>query len=151
MDDLTVVVGVGQSDENRIDDLVDTVRKLVRSADDEVILAHVYDESDRETLEEMLDLETEHPDQLAIATRHNTAVREVVDDLETHGIDPVFRGRFGDPGEELVAIAEADGADFLVAGGRKRSPVGKALFGSTAQEVLLSAPCPVVFFRGQDV
>lgn len=144
----TVVVGVGQKDEARIDALAETVRKLVRTDEDRLVLVHVYAEEDAERLESMLDIDADRLDDLAVAVSHNTAVRDVREALDDLGIEPEFRGRLGDPGEEIVEIAEADGADFVVVGGRRRSPVGKALFGSTAQAVLLSAPCPVVFFRG---
>jgi nucleotide-binding universal stress UspA family protein len=49
-----------------------------------------------------------------------------------------------EPGEDLVKIAEESGVDQVFLGVRKRSKVGKLLFGSTAQFVILNAPCPVV-------
>jgi nucleotide-binding universal stress UspA family protein len=49
-----------------------------------------------------------------------------------------------DSAEELIRIAETTGADFIVIGLRRRSPVGKLLLGSNAQRVLLDAACPVL-------
>jgi nucleotide-binding universal stress UspA family protein len=47
-------------------------------------------------------------------------------------------------GEDLVQMAEENKVDEIIIGVRRRSKVGKLLFGSTAQYVILSAPCPVV-------
>jgi nucleotide-binding universal stress UspA family protein len=47
-------------------------------------------------------------------------------------------------GENLVRIAEEKVIDEIYIGVKKRSKVGKLVFGSTAQYVILNAPCPVV-------
>ena len=47
-------------------------------------------------------------------------------------------------GEKIVTIAERNRMDLIFLGIKKRSRVGKLLFGSTAQYVILNAPCPVI-------
>jgi nucleotide-binding universal stress UspA family protein len=48
------------------------------------------------------------------------------------------------PGEDLVAFARETNSDEIVIGVKKQSKVGKLLFGSNAQIVILAAHCPVV-------
>jgi nucleotide-binding universal stress UspA family protein len=48
------------------------------------------------------------------------------------------------PGEDLIDYASEKGIDEIVIGIKRRSKVGKLLFGSNAQYVILNAPCPVV-------
>jgi nucleotide-binding universal stress UspA family protein len=49
-----------------------------------------------------------------------------------------------EPGEELVQFALENVIDLIVIGIEKRSKLGKLLFGSNAQYVILEAPCPVL-------
>lgn len=48
------------------------------------------------------------------------------------------------PGEDLVRFVKDTGADEIILGIRRKSKVGKLIFGSTAQYVILNSPCPVV-------
>ncbi len=47
-------------------------------------------------------------------------------------------------GEQLIKFAEDQKIDQIFLGIVKKSKVGKLLFGSTAQYIILHAPCPVV-------
>ena len=47
-------------------------------------------------------------------------------------------------GEDIVAFANEKNVDEIIIGVKSRSNVGKLLFGSTAQTVILEADCPVV-------
>ena len=47
-------------------------------------------------------------------------------------------------GENLVGFAEDNDIDMLIIGIKRRSKVSKILLGSTAQYVILNAPCPVL-------
>ena len=53
----------------------------------------------------------------------------------------------GDLGDALLRLVDAVGADLLVIGARRRSPVGKALMGSVAQTVILEANLPVLVVK----
>jgi len=49
-----------------------------------------------------------------------------------------------DAGEDLVNFATEKGVDEIIIGIKSRSKVGKLIFGSTAQAVILQAECPVL-------
>jgi nucleotide-binding universal stress UspA family protein len=59
-----------------------------------------------------------------------------------HEVRQLVRGV--DPAEDLVAVADEIDADLIVIGLRRRSPVGKLILGSNAQQILLEATCPVL-------
>lgn len=71
-----------------------------------------------------------------------TIAREAVSDAGVEADEVV--GLVGKPSQRVIEYAADVDADYLVVGGRKRSSVGKVLFGSVTQSILLNAECPVV-------
>ncbi|HEX2773402.1 MAG TPA: universal stress protein [Micromonosporaceae bacterium] len=59
--------------------------------------------------------------------------------------------RGADPSDEVLAAAAAAAADLIVIGIRRRTPVGKLILGSTAQQILLEADCPVLAVKADTV
>lgn len=75
-----------------------------------------------------------------------TELDRVRADLGATGLDFDVRELVvgNEPAEDLVAVSEETGAELLVIGMRRRSPVGKFVMGSNAQRILLDANCPVL-------
>jgi nucleotide-binding universal stress UspA family protein len=48
------------------------------------------------------------------------------------------------PAEEILRVADEVAADLIVIGLRRRSLVGKLFLGSTSQQIIIDAECPVV-------
>ena len=71
------------------------------------------------------------------------------DFFKTQGIDSeahiLIRGLA--PGEDIVQYAREKGVDLIILGLKKRSKVGKLVFGSTAQYIILEAECPVLSIK----
>ncbi|MGM0592424.1 MAG: universal stress protein [Halobacteriota archaeon] len=113
-------------------------------------LAVAHDESlvvlyvmSNEEAEERTDTRPEYYLDDAIADAEAFAESLVKDALGDGG-DVEVVGRVGDPVETLLAEANELDPRYLVIGGRKRTPAGKALFGDVTQSILLSAERPVV-------
>ncbi|WP_049894075.1 universal stress protein [Halogranum rubrum] len=75
-----------------------------------------------------------------------TARLSGVADVETHQFV-----RENSPAEDVVGYAEEVDADELVIGVRKRNPTSKVVFGSVAQDILLTANRPMVVVPQEDV
>lgn len=74
--------------------------------------------------------------------------REELDGIDVD-VEPV--GKLVDEGEhatEIIEVAENNGCDHIFIPGRRRSPTGKALFGDTAQGVILNYPDAVTVVTG---
>lgn len=66
----------------------------------------------------------------------------------THELRRLDRGRL--PSEDLLEVAEDVDAELIVIGLRRRSPVGKLILGSQAQQILLDASRPVLAVKASD-
>jgi|AntRauMinimDraft_3_1070383.scaffolds.fasta_scaffold00235_9 nucleotide-binding universal stress UspA family protein len=82
--------------------------------------------------EDLYDEDT-FPDSVTAARDHLVAADIQVD----------VERRHGDPEKEIIKYAESNDPDTIIIAGRKRSPVGKALFGSVTQHIILNTELPV--------
>lgn len=82
-------------------------------------------------------------DEAITSERHLEEVRHRLErDGIAHEVRQLVRGQ--DPAEDLIDVAEEVGAELIVIGLRRRTPVGKLIMGSNAQRILLDASCPVL-------
>lgn len=143
----TILLAVGKGDKDRIESLAEATAEVAEPTGALVVLAHVFTEAEFEEVLARLDFDPDSDTDVDEVARRHSTIRDLEDHLSATGVDIEVRGAIGDHGESIVELAESVGADRVIVGGRKRSPTGKAVFGSTAQEVLLNAPCPVTFVR----
>lgn len=52
-----------------------------------------------------------------------------------------------DPADDILDALEQSGAELVVLGIRRRTPIGKILLGSTSQRVAMESPVPVVLVK----
>lgn len=137
---MVVVTAVdGQQSQSAV---IDEGEKLAAAFDEPLHVVHVLNRSRFRELERTSVDETGRTIDLQ-------AVREMAEEIATDAattvsVDYTAVGLVGDPAEELLKYADRENASYIVIGGRKRSKVGKVLFGSVTQSVLLSAESPVL-------
>ncbi|MFC7073187.1 universal stress protein [Halovenus rubra] len=127
-------------------DLVAEAGKLAAGVDAELVLLHVTTEEEfqgrRSTLENVAGLDTEYNVDNARAGAQRFAEKvgiQVLDD----GIEYSALGRIGNPQELILDTAEQEEIDHIFVHGKQRSPTGKAVFGDTAQAIILNFDGPV--------
>lgn len=85
-------------------------------------------------------------DELEQIRAYDAAFDRTTKELDAREVDyevkRFVRGK--SPAEDLLQCAEDEGVDLLVIGIRRRSPVGKLIMGSNAQDIILQATCPVL-------
>ncbi|MDF9748497.1 universal stress protein [Natrinema salsiterrestre] len=129
---MTEILLAIDDDETRVERQIRTILDLpIRTETVSVTVLHVF--SDNPTGASVSQLQT---------------ARSVEERLEAAGIDINLDERSGDPAPEILAYADEIDADVLCLAGRKRSPTGKALFGSVTQDVLLSTDRSVLIAGG---
>lgn len=123
-------------------EVVVEAHKLAGAFDEELHVVNIL------PLSEFVDIETDavrdtgRPEAMEDVRRRakafaGNAAEDVTDEFEAVG-------RVGEPARQIVQYANEQDASYVVIGGRKRSPAGKAIFGSTTQSVLLNSTRPVV-------
>jgi nucleotide-binding universal stress UspA family protein len=144
----TILVAVGPGDADRAEELAEAAVEVAAPSNATVVLAHVFTDEEYDDVLDRLEFDTEQTEVSPneVAKRHAT-IRTLADSLDAYEVEFEIRGAVGDHGETIVDLTEELNADRVLVGGRKRSPTGKAVFGSVAQTVMLSAPCPVTFVR----
>lgn len=143
----TLTVAVGPNDESRVDELTTTLIDIAGSSGASVILLHVFSEN---AYEEGIDEAGFEPDDPPSPDELASRLESVVDisaALEEVGIDYRVEGKIGAEADTILQSVEELDTDVLFISGRKRSPTGKAMFGSTAHKVMMNASCPVMFVR----
>lgn len=82
-----------------------------------------------------------------VRDRRQAAAQELVVRGRPTGLKVTFLVWTGDPGESIIAAAEAEAADLIVVGTHGRGPIGRLFLGSVSQHVVHNAPCPVLVAR----
>lgn len=95
---------------------------------------------------------SEAPADLAVADSRDsltTKAQGIVQRAKAAGADATFLVWEGNPGEAIVAAADAENADLIVVGSHGRSGVSRFLIGSVSDFVVRHAHCPVMVIRGK--
>lgn len=143
----TIVLTVGPNDTERLEALADAVLDVAVPSESEVVITHVFTQAEfQEVSTELGYADADISDIEAILNRHES-VRYFKNIFDEADVAYSVRGVVGDISRGIIQVAEESNADRVIVSGRSRSAVGKAVFGSTAQTVLLEAPCPVTFVK----
>lgn len=132
--------------------IIETGYDLATAYDDELRVLHVLPQDDADAHFEQLRTIPEFEDfgfDVELDRAEEVAERLIdlaLEDYDAGSVTPV--GRVGDPAEQILAVAEDVDARYVVIGGRKRTPTGKALFGSVTQTVVLESERPIVTRMG---
>jgi universal stress protein A len=75
--------------------------------------------------------------------------REQLNELQVPANDIRAERRFetGDPATEILRVADDIHADLIVVGTHGRTGLGRLLMGSTAEQIVRQAPCPVLTLK----
>ena len=127
---MTIVTGFRPSSEGRA--AVDRAIEEAQLRGGKVIVIHSMRGGERDEMEQVM--------------KYRKRFEELQADLLTSGVEHelVEYARGNSPAEDLLAVARERDAELIVIGIRRRSPVGKLVLGSNAQDVILEAPCPVL-------
>lgn len=137
---MVVIAAVDRSDQAGA--VVEQARKLADAFETDLQVVHVLSRSELRELERV---SFENTGEAVEMER----VREAAADIARESAEDIAPeaeavGLVGDPAQSVVDYVADQDTEYVVVGGRKRSPVGKAIFGSVSQSVLLNVDAPVL-------
>lgn len=139
---MTIVVAIEKPD-NR--SLIEEAVRLARAFDEPLHVVHI---TKLDTIRDDIGSDFDDESVPRLEAQAEDIAAEAVGDKDIP-FEPV--GLVGENvAQEILKYVADRSARYLIVGGRKRSPVGKALFGSTTQSILLNADCPVVTMMTRD-
>ncbi|WIV67023.1 universal stress protein [Natrialbaceae archaeon AArc-T1-2] len=136
-----VIVAAIDPDEHATS-VIDEALSLSMAFDDPVHVVHVMAES--EANERRRATANQEGGPIDDIDEQNIAARAAEDVVGDRSDQLECVGLVGEPSTEIVEYAGDVDARYVVIGPRKKSPTGKAIFGSVAQQVLLNSPAPTV-------
>jgi len=141
---MAVLAAIGE--ERRSNPVIEIAYDLARAHDERLDVLHVVPEQEFESHKEAIE-------DFSFAREEESAAefaKEVVSETLGEPADVSGIGRVGDPVEQTISVVEETEPQYLVIGGRRRSPAGKAVFGSKTQDILLRSPVPVMTVMQDD-
>jgi len=131
-------------DEERLEEQLDALFDLPGQDELSVTVIHVHEEVDvaaDEAGDYIIDsLNRDIAELQGIPETVDRAVTE----LEEAGIFDDLRTAVGEPTDEIIEAGEALDVDAYLLAAKRRSPVGKAIFGSVTQGIIVRSEQPVI-------
>lgn len=127
---MRIVAGFLRSPEGRA--ALDRAIDETRLRDAELLVVHSMRGGQRDEVDEVLEYRDEF----------ESLERQLKESGIRYRLVEYARGNA--PSEDLLQAAKDEAADLIVIGIRRRSPVGKLVLGSNAQDILLHADCAVL-------
>lgn len=116
--------------------------RLASALEAETLVAHIY----------AYDRDSPPTTEVPLLEQWHELLQREADQLVTEAVSrcPVEASARGvawassSPARGLYELAESERADLVVVGSTRRGPMGRVLIGSTAEQLLQGAPCPVL-------
>lgn len=136
---MAIIAAIDESDQSS--DIVQEAGELATQFGEELHVVHVISQTEykgliEDSARQWDSLQPEDVQEIA----DSVAADAVTDLTQEYRVVPLI----GDEADQIIKYAAETDARYIVIGGRRRSPTGKALFGSVSQSVLLQSDRPVV-------
>ncbi|WP_416841201.1 universal stress protein [Haloferax sp. DFSO52] len=126
-----VLVPIGNDDDRALRQARFVTDQPYDLSEVEVVLTHVLRGEEKTA-----------PPAMQTPTRVGT-VNRAREHLEAHDVSITIAEASAPPEDGILDLVDEMDVDHVVMGGRKRSPAGKAVFGSVTQTVILKSDVPV--------